>query len=73
MNRSKVEFTKGENIYLERSLCEIGGSWPTTLISLRVISAVGPCEIGGIVAHDADFTPCNFSRRIARNRWDRGL
>ena len=22
-----------------------------------------------IVAHDADFTPCNFSRRITRNWW----
>ena len=70
--RSKFEFTKGENIYLWRSLCEIGRSWPTTRISLYVISAVGSCEIGGIVAYDADFTPCNFSCQIARNRWDRG-
>ena len=25
-----------------------------------------------LVARDADFTPCNFSRHIARNQWDRG-
>ena len=43
-----------------------------TRISLRVISAVEPREIGGIVAHDADFTPYHFSHRIAPNRWDRG-
>ena len=42
------------------------GSWPMTRIPLRVISAVGLREIGGIVAHDADSTPCDFSRPIAR-------
>ena len=47
---SKVKFTRGENIYLER------------------ISR----EIRGIVAHDADFTPCDFNHPIARNWWDLG-
>ena len=34
-------------------------------ISLRVILAVELHEIGGIVAHDADSTLCDFNRQIA--------
>ena len=40
-------------------------------ISLRVISAVKSRVIGGIVAHDADSTPCDFSRPIVRFNLDR--
>ena len=42
-------------------------------ISLRVISAVRSRVIGGIVAHDADSTPCDFSRPIARFNPDRPI
>ena len=42
-------------------------------ISLRVISAVRSRVIGGIVAHDADSTPCDFSRAIARFNPDRPI
>ena len=42
-------------------------------ISLRVISAVRSRVIGGIVAHDADSTPCDFSRPIARFNLDRPI
>ena len=31
-----------------------------------------PSDRAKLVARDADFTPCNFSHQIARNRWDRG-
>ena len=47
------------------------GSWSMTRIPLHVISAVGLRRIGGIVAHDADSTPCDFSRPIARFNPDR--
>ena len=70
MIQLRVRFTKGENIYLKRSLCKIGGSWSTTQISLCVISAVGSHEIRRILAHDADSTPCDFSRPIARFNCD---
>ena len=40
-------------------------------ISLRVILAVRSRVIGGIVAHDADSTSCDFSRPIARFNLDR--
>ena len=42
-------------------------------ISLRVISAVRSRVIGGIVAHDADSTPCDFSHPIARFNPDRPI
>ena len=42
-------------------------------ITLRVILAVGSHEIGGIVAHDADSTPCDFSRLIVRFILDRPI
>ena len=42
-------------------------------ISLSVISAVGSRVIGGTVAHDADSTPCDFSRRIMRFNPDRPI
>ena len=41
-----------------------------TRIPLRVISAIGLREIGGIVAHDVDSTPCDFSHQIARFNLD---
>ena len=44
-----------------------------TQIPLRVISAIGLRKIGGIVAHDADSTPCDFSRQIARFNPDRPI
>ena len=43
-----------------------------TRILLNVILAVGSGEISAIVAHEADFTPCDFSCHIAQNWWDRG-
>ena len=46
-SRIDQKFTTGENIYLKTSLCEIGGSCPTTRISLHVISTVRSREIGG--------------------------
>ena len=42
-------------------------------IPLRVISAVRLREIGGIVAHDADSTSCDFSRPITRFNPDRPI
>ena len=42
-------------------------------ISLRVISAVGLHVIGGIMAHDANSTPCDFCRPIARFNLDRPI
>ena len=44
-----------------------------TRISHRVISAVGSHEISGIVAHDADSTPYDFSRLMARLNPDRPI
>ena len=44
-----------------------------TLISLRVISAVGSRKISGIVASDADSTLCDFSRPIAQFNRDRPI
>ena len=49
------------------------GSWLMTRISLSVISAVGLRVIDGIVAHDADSTPCDFSRPISRFNPDRPI
>ena len=42
-------------------------------ISLRVISAVVSRENSGIVAHDADSTPSDLSRPIARFNPDRSI
>ena len=42
-------------------------------ISLRVISAVSSRVIGGIVAHDADSTLCDFGHPIARFNPDRPI
>ena len=44
-----------------------------TRIPLHVISAMGLRKIGGIVAHDADSTPCDFNRTIARFNPDRPI
>ena len=44
-----------------------------TQIPLRMISSIGLREISGIVAHDADSTPCDFSRPIARFNLDRPI
>ena len=63
-----------ERTSIYRKVCaKLVGLCPTTWISLLVISIIRSCVIGGIVAHDADSTPCDFNCLIARFNPDRPI
>ena len=68
----KLSFKRERTSIYREIRAKLVGSWPMTRISLLLISAIRSREIGGIVADDADSTPCDFSCPIARNRWDCG-